>query len=141
MIRMGLFLTIIMVTVNAGLFLTGDLTETGAFSQLSTALNDFTDVDAQIELSGLQSSSGLAAADIFTSFIGYVNALKDIAIAGIKIIVFLLTGSIQIIEKLDTTGAWGLVILAPIAVFQIFYIMFFLITIAAALLGSLRGIT
>lgn len=140
MIRMGLFLTIIMVTINSGLFLFGDITDNGAFTNLSTSLNQFKDVGSTTNVTGLVSSSPLSAADDVQAFLAYINVLKDSSIAIVSIIVFLLTGSIQIIEVLDPTSAWGLVILAPIALFQLFYIVFFIITIAAALLGSLRGI-
>ena len=44
MIRMGLFLTIIVMTINSGLFLTGDIQSVEIFAPLSSQLNEFTDV-------------------------------------------------------------------------------------------------
>lgn len=142
MIRMGLFLTVIMVTINAGLFLFGDLDDQAAFANLSTALDSVEGFNQSggVDISSFSSDSTLAAQNDFEAFLGYIDALKDVAISLVQIAGFLLTGSVQIISLLDTAGAWSLVILAPIAVFQIFYITFLIITIAAALLGSLRGI-
>lgn len=141
MIRMGLFLTVIMVTINAGLFLFGDLNDQAAFENLSTALSDVEGFDLGGEGTNIDSftSQTTLGADI-ESFLGYIDALKNVALALISIAGFLLTGSIQIISLLDTAGAWSLVILAPIAVFQLFYLTFLIITIASALLGSLRGL-
>lgn len=140
MIRMGLFLTVIMVTINAGLFLFGDLSDQSAFANLSDALDDVEGFNQSggVDISSFSSDTTLGS-DIEV-FLGYIDALKTVAISLISIAGFLLTGSIQIISLLDTAGAWSLVILAPIAVFQIFYITFLIITIAAALLGSLRGL-
>ncbi len=140
MIRMGLFLTVIMVTINAGLFLFGDLNDQAAFANLSNALNQATEVGAGTDISSFSSDSALGAANDLEAFLGYIDALKNIAIALVQIAGFLLTGSIQIIALLDPAMTWALVILAPIAVFQIFYITFLIITIASALLGSLRGL-
>lgn len=142
MIRMGLFLTVIMVTINAGLFLFGDLDDQSAFANLSTALNDTEGFSliGGTDLSSFSSDTTLGAAGDLEAFLGYIDALKNVAIALISIAGFLLTGSIQIIALLDSAGTWSLVILAPIAVFQLFYITFLIITIASALLGSLRGL-
>lgn len=138
MIRMGLFLTVIMVTINAGLLLTGDLDDQSAFANLSTALNQVENVGATTDISSFESSAALGGS--IESFLGYIDSLKNTAVSLVSIAGFLLTGSIQIIGQLDAAGQWGLVLLAPIAVFQIFYITFLVITIASALLGSLRGL-
>ncbi len=142
MIRMGLFLTVIMVTINAGLFLFGDLDDQAAFANLSLALDQVEGFDLETgtgtDISSFSSQTTLGAS--VDSFLGYIDALKNVALALISIAGFLLTGSIQIVSLLDTAGAWALVILAPIAVFQLFYITFLIITIASALLGSLRGL-
>lgn len=140
MIRMGLFLTVIMVTINAGLFLTGDLDDNSAFANLSTGLNQFQNVEADLNISSFSSESAIGTPTDIPAYLGYIGALKDVAVALVSIAGFLLTGSIQIISLLDTVGQWGLILLAPIAVFQVFYITFLIITIASALLGALRGL-
>lgn len=141
MIRMGLFLTVIMVTINAGLFLFGDLDDQAAFANLSIAIDQVEGFNLQtgegVDISSFTSTTTLGA-DV-ESFLGYIDALKNVALALISIAGFLLTGSIQIISLLDSAG-WALIILAPIAIFQLFFITFLIITIASALLGSLRGL-
>ncbi len=137
-IRMGVFLTIIMVTANAGLLLMVDgFDDGGAFESLSKSLQLFDSrAVANTNVEGIASVTSLGSPGELPDFFGYVSAITQFSIALVRLVVFLLTGSIQIIFLLDPSASWGLIILAPIAVFQLLYIIFFVTTIAAALRGA-----
>ena len=141
MIRMGLFLTLIMVTINAGLFLTGDIIISGTnnpFITLPAELNQFQDVDANVNIVPPPVTIFGVPTQI-TEFAGLVISTVASAVEIINIIIFLLTGSIQLIQLIDPSSAWGLVILAPIATIQIFYIVFMLIEIIRAIRSIIGG--
>ncbi len=137
MIRMGVFLTMIMVTINAGLLLTGDLTDNGAFADLSNALNQATDVGATTELNP-EAIEAIAGAGVLGSVFGLAEQTIAASIAAIKISIFLLAGSLQLINLVDPTNTWSLIVLAPIAVIQVFYVLFLVITVVTALVGIAR---
>lgn len=141
MIRMGLFLTLIMVTINAGLFLTGDIvisSTNNPFVTLPVELNQFQDVSADVNIVAAPVTIFGVPTQI-TEFAGLVISTVSSAVEIINIIVFLLTGSIQLIQLIDPSSAWGLVILAPIATIQIFYIVFMLIEIIRAIRSIIGG--
>ncbi len=137
MIRMGLFLTIIVMTINSGLFLTGDIQSVEIFAPLSSQLNEFTDVKANTTIAPPQANVIGDSVEV-EDFLGLLIGTVSTSFAIIDMIITLLTGSIQIIELVDPSHAWGLVILAPAAIIQVFYIVFMLIAILQAFAGLLR---
>lgn len=136
MIKLGLFFTIIMVVINAGLFLTGDISDNGAFRDLSSSLNLVAPVNSQTNVVG-NSENSIASGEISSGITGLAGRLFSIGISVINISTFLLTGSIGIIQKIDPTNSFALIILAPIAVVQVFYIAFIFIAIIQALASAL----
>lgn len=134
MIRMGLFLTIIIVTINSGLFLTGDITDKSIFADLSDQLNQFQDVGATADVEVEQVA--VFGVDI-QSFIGLIVSMIANSLAIIGMITLLLVGGINVIELIDPNSVWGLLVLAPLAAFQIFYIVFMLLTLLSGISGLL----
>ncbi len=134
MIRMGLFLTIIIVTINAGLFLTGDITDQSIFTDLSNQLNQFQDVGATTEI---QPESVVIFGIDVQAFGGLIVSMVASALGIIGIVNMLLIGGLNIIELIDPNSAWGLLVLAPLAAFQLFYIVFMLLTILSGISGLL----
>lgn len=137
MIRMGLVLTILVITINATLLVTGTegFNDFGAFADLSSALNQYQNVGAQTDIS-FQDTTAISPAPQVTDFLGYITATATAGVAALKISIALLAGSIGLINQLDPNNLWGLIILGPIAAVQIFFFLFLIITIAGTLLGS-----
>lgn len=134
MIRMGLFLTIIIVTINAGLFLTGDIKDQSVFADLSDQLNQFQEVGATAEIE--VSSVSIFGVDL-QAFGGLIVSMIASSLSILGIITVLLIGGINVIELIDPTSAWGLLVLAPLAAFQVFYIVFMLLTLLSGISGLL----
>jgi len=120
--------------------LTGDITDNGAFTDLSSGLNQVLPVGAETNLSPDPLSS-VGATGLIPDYSGMVTSLIDIGLSSIRIGIFLLTGSIQVVQLIDTGNVFSLLLLAPIAMFQVFYVLFIFITLTSLLLGSLRGIS
>lgn len=133
MIRMGLFLYLILITIQSGLLLTGDINAFGAFADLSSALNQFQGVGADSDITGLNPTTELGAPTDVIDFAGFISALATSGIAALKIFAFLMAGSVEIIEVIDPSASWGLIILAPIATLQVFIFMALLIRLTGAL--------
>lgn len=137
MIRMGLVLTIFIIVMNALLLATNTpgFNDLGAFSNLSDALNQYSSVGAQTDLS-FEDTTAIGSPGDISVFLGYITATATAGVAAIKIAIVLLAGSIQLIGLLDPSNVWGLIVLGPIAAVQIFFFLFVIITIAGTLLGS-----
>ncbi len=131
---MGLFLTIIIITINSGLFLTGDIKDQSVFTQLSSELNEFQQVGAKGELE--PENVSIFGVDL-QAFGGLIVSMVASALGIIGMVLFLLTGGINVIELIDPNSVWGLLVLAPLAAFQIFYIVFMLLTVLSGISGLL----
>ncbi len=136
MIRMGLFLTIIIVTINSGLFLTGDIQDQSVFTNLSEQLNQFQEVGAAKNIIP-QKISIFGVPSEVQEFGALIVSMVASALAILGLITFLLIGGINVIQLIDPNSVWGLLVLAPLAAFQIFYIVFMLLTILSGIAGLL----
>ncbi len=139
MIRMGLFLNIIIITITAGLFLTGDIETRSMFQSLPSQLNEFLDIGAAEELV-VQAPTVVGSPDVVQTFQGLIVSTIGSGLAILDSIVTLLTGGIEIIELVDPGHTWGTVILVPLALFQVFYFVFMLIAFLQSLAALLRGL-
>ncbi len=134
MIRMGLFLTIIIITINAGLFLDGTIKDQSIFADLSNQLNQFQQVGATAEIE--VSNVSIFGVDL-QSFGGLIVSMIASSLSILGIITVLLIGGINVIELIDPNSTWGLLVLAPLAAFQVFYIVFMLLTLLSGISGLL----
>lgn len=133
--RQGFFLIVIIVTINAGLFTTGNISDFGAFENLSVALNQFRPVGASGNVQGFSSSASVGSNLDDFPFFSALSVIWNTVLGVAKIVVFLLIGSIQLLQLLDTGGSWGLIILAPIAVIQILAMLYLIIDVVGAIAG------
>lgn len=139
MLRMGFFLNVILICISAGLLVTGDLKDSnGAFHNLSSVLGQVNNsVDANATITPINQSI-FVSNFIFIDVVNLINFggwLLSIFINIIALSVFLLTGYIQIANLIDPSHTFSFLIIAPLAIFQIFYVGFILIQITSSLLG------
>lgn len=139
MIRTVIYLYVILLVVSSGLLLTGDLkgaNSTRVFRVLDSSINTFSNVGATGDTNGLVAGSGLADPNDSPDFFGFINFLKEIAIGIVSVFVFLAVGSVEVIDLIDPSHTWGLLIVAPIALFQLSGFVFLIIEIVNALRGG-----
>lgn len=147
MIRTVLYLYIILLVVTSGLLLSKDgqgqpiLQGTNSirvYSFLDSSVNSFFagGVGATGDVNGLVSSATLAKTGTFLDFAGFFNTIKDAGLGLFSVFVFLAVGSADLINVLDPSHTWGLIIIAPIALIQLSGFVFLLIEIIAALRGG-----
>lgn len=140
MIRTVLYFYIILLVITGGLLLTHDLhgtNSTRVFLFLDSSVNTFLTVGASGDVNGLASQASLSSGtNPFEAAVGFVNSLKLLAVNLFSIFVFLAVGSVDILEVIDPTHTWGLLIIAPIALMQFSGFVFILIEIIGALRGS-----
>lgn len=136
MIKTLVYFYIILITITTGLVLTNDLTAFGAFTNLSEAVNQYRAVGATADVNGLVTSSNLINENDTPNYPGIALATINIGVSIIKIIAFFIVGSIELLDLVDPSYTWGLLLIAPLAVIQLVAFFYLVLEIARTLLGA-----